>query len=449
MGAVATTKIWAVKNRLSQLVSYVTDRNKTEAKEFATTLTNLIDYDADEHKTEKRLYVSGVNCDADNAVELMKSLLSKNDNESDRVAYHAVQSFDGNEIDPATAHLIGVKFAEEMWGSNFPVLVSTHQNTHNCHSHFAICATGFDGKRFHADGENYRRMREVSDRLCREYGLSVIEHPKRGRTRHIGEIKAEEAGKFTARGQMRDDLDFAIDTNISWREWWQTFESLGYTLEYRGKFLRARPDKSTKFFRLDHLGVGYTEEDIQSRLRYRYINALRANFTPFTPPKREKPHGLYTLYLYYCYLLGELPKTIPESREAYDYLKDDIRKMQMYSNEAKLLGKYRIDTTEQLSLFTAGKSAAFKSVAIERKKLRNKLRRMTDTETMQPIKEQISVLSAKLSEIRKEMKLCEDVAERSGAIEAVVNTIFNPREANQIKEQTEKQKEKQKDKGER
>lgn len=447
----AVTKIWAVKNRLHQLVDYVVNKDKTTTPpmgEMSDAVKDLLDYDENEYKTENHLFVSTVGCNPDNALEVMKNTLRLNDSQSDTVAYHMYQSFKPGEcrqqsrqaLTADTAHQIGIELARELFG-DFPVVVATHLDRSHLHNHLAICATSFTGKRFHDCNEMYRKIRDTSDRLCREYGLSVIEQPKRGNKRHIGEIKAEEEGRITARGQIRADIDMAIANNITWKLWWRTIESYGYTLEYRGKYLRIRPDKSKKFFRLDKLGEGYTEADVSSRLRYRFNRAKAAEYSPFVPPKRDKPQGLHALYLYYCYLLGELPKTKPENREAYDCMKEDRKYLNRISEEAKLLGKYHIDTAEQLSSYTASKSAEFKSLAIERKKLRNKLGRMHDTEAMQPIKEQISVLSDQMSTIRKEMKLCEDVAERSGVIEAVVNTIFDPRQAEKTK-QTEKEREK-------
>ena len=101
---------------------------------------------------------------------------------------------------------------------------------------------------------------------------------------------------------------------------------------------------------------------------------------------REKPKGLYALYIHYCYLLGALPKERPNNREAYAVIKEDVKRARMYSEEAKLLGKYNINTAEELSLFTEGLSNKFKELAYKRAKLRNKLRRIkfsgTITQTM-------------------------------------------------------------------
>ena len=106
----------------------------------------------------------------------------------------------------------------------------------------------------------------------------------------------------------------------------------------------------------------------------------------------------------------------------------------MYNEEAKLLGKYNINTAEELSLFTEGLSNKFKELAYRRAKLRNKLRRMHDTTEMQPIKDEISQLSLQMAELRKQMRLCEDIAARSGVIERVVNTIDIPDKELQKKE---------------
>ena len=420
----ATTKIWAVKERLRQLIEYVCDLDKTTENETSEALKNLIWYDADESKTEQRLYVTGIGCTPENALSVMNKNLSTYPTNSDRVAYHAYQSFAEDEVDPKTAHAIGVAFAQEMWGENFPVLVTTHLNTRHVHNHYAICATGFDGRRFHADGENYRRMREVSDRLCQEHGLSVIKNPQRGKTRHIGEIKAEQEGRPTVRGIIRRDMDIAIKHSTSFRMFENLFQALGYTLEWRGQYLRIRPDASKKFFRMDKLGEGYTLEDVKERILDNARNRRVIPYMAYVP--REKPKGLYALYIHYCYLLGALPKERPNNREAYAVIKEDVKRARMYNEEAKLLGKYNINTAEELSSFTEGLSNKFKELAYKRAKLRNKLRRMHDTETMQPIKDEISELSSQMADLRKQMKLCEDIAARSGVVEAVVNMIHIP-----------------------
>ena len=428
----ATTKIWDVKSHLGQLIAYVSDVEKTIEKFDDETLKALISYGVDDLKTEERKYVTAVNCTTDDASEIMASLNKQTQSKSDTVAYHGYQSFAPGEVDAETAHEIGVKLANELWGDNFPVIVATHLDHGHIHNHFALGATGFNLKRYHDCNETYRMMREASDRLCLEYGLSVIKNPQRGKTRHIGEIKAEQEGRQTVRGIIRRDMDIAIKHCLRMQEFYNLFQSLGYTLEWRGKYLRIRPDHSTKFFRMDKLGEGYTYEDVQARI---LDNARNQRIIPYAPYKpKEKPKGLLALYIHYCYLLGELPKQKPNNREAYAVIKEDVRRARMYNEEAKLLGKYNINTAEELSLFTEGLSNKFKELAYQRAKLRNKLRRMHDTTEMQPIKDEISQLSLQMAELRKQMRLCEDIAARSGVIERVVNTIDIPDKELQKKE---------------
>lgn len=421
----ATTKIWDVKSHLSQLIAYVANVEKTIEKFDEETLKALVSYGVDDLKTEERKLVTPINCTVEDAPMEMARLNSMSKSKSDTVAYHAYQSFARGEVDAETAHQIGIRLANELWGDkDFLVVVATHVNTGTIHTHFAIGATARNLVRYHDCNETYRLMREASDRLCLEYGLSVIKNPQRGKTRHIGEIKAEQEGRLTKRDIIRRDMDIAIKHSLRIQEFYNLFQSLGYTLEWRGQYLRIRPDNSTKFFRMDKLGEGYTYEDVQQRIKDNLLNRRIIPYAPYKP--KEKPKGLVALYIHYCYLLGELPKQKPNNREAYAVIKEDVRRARMYNEEAKLLGKYNINTAEELSSFTEGLSNKFKEFAYKRAKLRNKLRRMHDTETMQPIKDEISQLSLQMADLRKQMKLCEDIAARSGVIERVVNTIDIP-----------------------
>ena len=284
-------------------------------------------------------------------------------------------------------------------------------------------------------------MREVSDALCRQWGLSVIE--PEGRGRHIGEIKDEENGKPTIRGQIKADIDQAIKENYSWHSFCKSLGELGYVLEWRGSFFRIRPDQGKKFFRFDRLGDGYSVEDIRRRLNENYYLLRRREDEPFVPPKRDKAKGLYALFLHYQYLLGHLPKTRPpDDREAYAQMKANRKKLQNYSDAAKLLGKYQIYTAEQLHDHTEKISEQFKNLAITRKKLHNRLKRMHDSKQMQPIKDQIAELTARMAGLRREMKICTNVAKWSDAVEVIVNRIENPMQQEEIQKEAKEKEEK-------
>ena len=116
--------------------------------------------------------------------------------------------------------------------------------------------------------------------------------------------------------------------------------------------------------------------------------------------------------------------------------KADRKKLQQYSDAAKLLGKYQIFTAEQLHNHTEKISEQFKSLAIQRKKLQNRLKRLHDSGQMQSIKDQVAALTERMAGLRREMKICTNVAEWSDAVEVIVNRIEHP-----IQEQIEKQQE--------
>ena len=439
----AVTAIWDVKDELDSVIRYVAKPSKTwngqydRAAEYHA-LENVLQYTADQMKTEKQFYVSGINCEEnpDRAKEQFEKTKRNWDKEGGIVCFHGYQSFAPGEVTPEIAHAIGIELAKRLWGDRFEVLVTTHLNTKAVHNHFCLNSVSFaDGLRYYDQKATYKKMREVSDALCREWGLSVIE-PK-GRGRHIGEIKDEENGKPTIRGQIKADIDQAIQENYSWRTFCKALGELGYVTEWRGSFFRIRPDQGKKFFRFDRLGEGYSVEDIRSRLNENYYQLHRHEEEPFVPPKRDRAKGLYALFLHYQYLLGHLPKSRPPNDpEAYAQMKADRKRLQQYSDAAKLLGKYQIFTAEQLRNHTEKISEQFKDLAIQRKKLQNRLKRMHDSEQMQPIKDQVAALTERMAGLRREMKICTNVAEWSDAVEVIVNRIEHP-----IQEQAEKQQE--------
>lgn len=180
MRKIATTGIWKVEKRLDHIIDYTTNIEKTLNSEYGKEtyydLHNVIDYVEADFKTEKQYYVSGVNCNVETAYEEMIITKQQYNKTGGILGFHAFQSFAEGEVTPEQAHLIGLKLAEEMWGDRFEVIVSTHLNTKHYHNHFVINSVSFkDGKRYYDNRTTYARLRELSDSLCQEYGLSVLE----------------------------------------------------------------------------------------------------------------------------------------------------------------------------------------------------------------------------------------------------------------------------------
>ncbi len=211
----AVTKIWAVHSRLDHLIDYVANTKKTTNPDYGD-LQAVLAYAGDDAKTEQKYFVSGLGCQPETAYNAMRASLALNNKALRVLAYHAYQSFAEDEVSAEAAHEIGVKLAQKLWGEKFQVLVATHLNTGKFHNHFVLCSTSYiDGRRFHACKESYARMRKTSDRLCREYELSVVEQPKYGVVKHHEEIRAEREGRPTWRGIIKAEIDEAISQSMT------------------------------------------------------------------------------------------------------------------------------------------------------------------------------------------------------------------------------------------
>ena len=438
----ATTKIWDVRAHVSKLLAYVANKNKTtmefENKSFDESeklAAEILGLPYDHFATEEKKFVSGINCTPENAKEIMLSLLEDTDS-SDIQAYHGYQSFKPNEVTPDVAHAIGVQLANELWGEDFPVIVATHIDKGHVHNHFCLSATGFPGKRYHDCKATYKLMRDTSDRLCREYGLSVIEKPKQQGAKHIAEVHAKQQGIPTIRDQIRADIDSVVRYEVTLKSFYKRMQLLGYKFEYRGQYLRIKPYCYNKFFRMDKLGAEYTEEGLQARMAYNWRNGLLRALPIYKPILQEKPKGLYALYLHYCYLLGAVQKTVPQDPEVYASIREDVRRARMYNEHAKFLGKYNLNTGEDLQRHEHMVKAQISALCKERQALRNKLRWMKDSEKMQPIREEIYAISVKIKPLRKEQKMCKDIYERSTAVARTVEQIEFPKPPEKAKQQT-------------
>ena len=184
----AVTSIWAVKNRMDIVLNYIENPEKTthrpeeapDANAAMKHIRDVLGYACNEDKTDKMMYVTGVNCDPDTALEEFIEVKQRWHKEGGRLAYHGYQSFrEGpGEITAEEAHEIGVELAKELWGDRFQVVVATHLNTGHYHNHFVLNSVSFaDGYKYVRFNSDYRHMQEVSDNLCRQRGLNVIMNP--------------------------------------------------------------------------------------------------------------------------------------------------------------------------------------------------------------------------------------------------------------------------------
>jgi len=179
----ATTSLWHIEGRLKDLIDYVENPEKTKAKTpELQDLYNVFSYVRRPEATQEGEYVTALNCLKETALRQMILTKKRYGKTDGYIAWHGYQSFKPEEVTPQLAHEIGVKLAKEMWGDRFEIIVTTHLDKEHIHCHFCFNSVSFrDGGKYNYSKAERKRMMEISDRLCREYGLSVIEKPRKAR----------------------------------------------------------------------------------------------------------------------------------------------------------------------------------------------------------------------------------------------------------------------------
>ena len=444
----AVTSIWPITGNPNGVIEYAINPEKTSADSREETaalhaIDKVVEYTADDLKTEKRMYVSGVNCQVPFAKEQFMETKRRFNQMNGRTCYHGYQSFRAGEVDADTAHRIGVELAKELWGDQFEVVVATHLNTDHYHNHFVInSVSSVDGRKFSNRKPDYARMREVSDRLCKEHQLSVIKNPK-GKGKSYSQWSAEKNGKPTYPSLVKADIDRAILASTTMRDFQRVMEQMGYTFKWfkkNGQQLEhqvAIPPGAKKGVRLDRLGEEYTFDGITQRIlrnmrkripfpeaenrrlgRYRY----RGNFK-----KHKKATGLRALYFYYCYRLKIIVKHPASTKKVLGVLREDIVKLDQRIAETRFLGKYKIETADDLAGRKQYADNQIQVLTDQRKDLRNALKRIKRKGDMKEItetQEKISALTDELIKLRKEVKLCDSIAERSGLVKEGLEAII-------------------------
>ena len=438
----ATTGFWPVKGSLRAVVEYANNPDKTtDSRYLDDDLARTLEYAANDSKTDRKMYVSGINCAKSHAYEDMLAVQRRFGLRGSNVAYHGYQSFKEDEVTPPQAHEIGVQMAKELWGDRFQVVIATHVNTRCTHNHFVINSVSFkDGGRYHDCTATYRLMREVSDRICLEHGLSIIEEPKgRGVSQYL--YKMEKAGMMTRYNVARQAIDEAVALSVTMEEFQTEMKNRGYLLKFepRLKYWSIVPPGWKKPIRIHKLGEDYTRERIQERIsdndisvrtvRLRQQYRIPNNYSLKRRVDRIMGRsGLEKLYLRYCYELGYLPKYRQNPTRLHIVLKEDLLKCDQYSEQAKLLSRYHISTEEDLSSHQGKVKEKMADITARRDELRKKARRMLPEAEVTKTKEEIKQLTTELRQLRREVKVCEQIRERSGHVKENLDIVDSDRQ---------------------
>lgn len=425
----AVTKIWNIRGRADSPLEYITNPEKT-LREFTESekqaLADVIAYAACEEKTEQLFYTTGINCSVEFARDQFNATKIRFGKTGGNVAYHAYQSFREGEVTPDEAHAIGVQLAKELWGDRFQMVVATHVNTKCVHNHIVINSVSFrDGLKFHDCKDTYRQLREASDRICLERGLSIVENPKgKGVNQYV--YKLEKAGMPTRYNVARQAIDEAVSLSLNIEEFKYELSKRGYNYRFdpQRKYWTITPPGGRKPIRIHKLGDDYSRESIErriydndpsvrtERLRQQYRQPNNYNLRRRIDRIMGRS-GLEKLYLRYCYELGYLPKYQQNPTKLHILLKEDLLKCDQYSEQAKLLSRYHVDTEKDLTDLMENIEGRMKELSLGRDELRRTARSVLPESEINEAKDRIKDLTAEIRELRHELKICGDIQQRS------------------------------------
>lgn len=428
----ASTGFWPVKSRLKEVIDYAENPDKTTDKRFLDEdLWDALRYVENDEKTDQTMYVTGINCPKQRTYQCMMATKRRFGKLGGNVAYHGYQSFSSGEVTPEEVHKIGVETARKIWGSEYEIIVTTHLNTDNLHNHFVINSVSFQtGRKFENHIRDHIRLREISDAVCREHGLSVLENSEFYSKGKKKEYWVHKAGRKTHRDYLREDVEYCLSFATGPREFESQLHALGYTLDPVRFSVKAKHWE--KAVRLGSLG--FTKEAVQKQLYENAVNRFRRFTLEYRPPYRPKKFPLeeelrkldfaidhsydaaavlidtlFYLVITIIQIAAELADVMllsPDLRAAERDVKEMIA-------DYRFLRENGIHTVSDLQANLDGSKAELSGLEEERNRISNRIRRPKSPEEQAQDKERRKALSKQMKPVRERLHRAERILEKS------------------------------------
>ena len=247
----------------------------TKIKPVKSTLKKALDYIQNPDKTDGKMLVSSFGCSPETADIEFAFTIAQALDRGNNLAHHLIQSFEPGEVDYQKAHEIGKQLADAVTKGQYEYVLTTHIDKGHVHNHIIFCAVNFvDHHKYNSNKRSYYGIRNMSDRLCRENGLSVVVPGKGSKGKSYAEYQAEKTGT-SWKGKLKIAVDALIPQVSSFEELLQRLQAAGYEIK-PGKYVSCRAPGQERFTRLKTLGADYTEEAIRERIAGRRAKAAKA-----------------------------------------------------------------------------------------------------------------------------------------------------------------------------
>lgn len=405
----ATTKIWAVKNRLDHVLEYVSNEEKTIDK-----LGNYVSRDS---ATENQKYMTCINCSSSDPFTSMMNVKESFHDNSKIIAYHAIQSFKPGEGNADIVHEIGVKTAEKLFGDRYQFVVCTHLDKEHLHNHIVINPISIvDGKRYHNSMKDIYKLREVSDELCKEYCLSIIDEPKgKGQSRNE---------YYQARSYIREikkDMSDAVKRNYDFDSFIKDMKLEGYEFAKVEDLPCILHPNFSKAIPLALLGQKYSLDSIDKRIKKCETTFVKLKITY----KQKDANTLYQMYkehklngflkdvVKFQILIGILPNYAATKVKLSKEMRKECRKLDLITNATTFVAKNNIKTFEELDSKINDLNNQLNELQNQRKQLYSKSYIENNLIEKAKLSDSAKRLTPEIKELRNEIKSLEYIKDHS------------------------------------
>lgn len=245
----------------------------TKIHPIKTTLKKAIDYICNGDKTDDEIYVTTHLCSRENAHKEFELTKKQFNSRTKTLAHHLIQSFVPEEVSFQEAHQVGIELCEKILEGKYEYVLATHIDKDHIHNHIIFNSVDVDeGKVYHSYYGSYMKIRNESDRLCKEHNLSVIDHETQKEINEIRQRKyvnwydwSEDKQGNSYKSRLQFDIDRIIKQSINWQDFLSKIEICGYEIKY-GKHIAFKAKNQQRFTRAKTIGANYTEEKIRDRI---------------------------------------------------------------------------------------------------------------------------------------------------------------------------------------
>ena len=444
-------------------------------------LKQAINYVLNGDKTQEQILTAHLNCDPGFAYQQMMDTKRELGKLDGRQCYHIIQSFVPGEITPELALQIATEFATE-YLAGYQVVIGTHTDRHHIHSHILFNSVNdATGEKYHCSkSEYFQQIRTVSDRLCREHGLSVIMEGDGQKSMSYIEWLRQSKGQPTYRSMLEADLKTFIEDANSIGDFFRLMERKGYEIK-RGNRLGFKLRGQAHFMYPERKNPQYSEDGIRAAID-RNMDAIFmgkqlavVHRQPYKPYKKHPKYtGFLALYYHYLYILGKIEKR-QYPPKVTGQMRQEVMRFEQLRAQFQFLNENGIATETDMDAFVEKAEAKIKALTkqrtilnVQKKKRQPLFQALTDEQVLAPAKRlydqghsgmeqeaqrymeavklldgcgesrealsqqqaelytKLADLNRELRQVRKQIKMCEEIRTQAAAMQENIREIEAP-----------------------